>query len=162
RLLPALVLAALVAPLRADTPDDKDTVRDIGDRRELFVDDYLIGTQRGVALRLHSPVPREVALPLNQPWAGPTTGYTAVMKDGDLYRLYYTNDLGGSAPDCTSYAESKDGITWTMPKLGLFEFNGSRDNNLVWVGKGIHNFNPFRDTNPKASPEQRYKALAGG
>jgi hypothetical protein len=162
RLFLALVLALLAVPPRADAQDDKDTVRDIGDRRELFIDDYLVGTQRGVDLRLHPPTPREVALPLNQPWAGPTTGYTAVMKDGDLFRLYYTNDLGGTQPDCTSYAESKDGITWAMPKLGLFEFNGSRDNNLVWVGKGIHNFNPFRDANPRAAPEQRYKALAGG
>src|SRR5262249_8874124 len=142
RLIPALVLGALgvlAAPPRAEAQDNRSEVRDIGDRRELFIDDFLIDTRRGVDLRLHPPTPREVALPLNQPWAGPTTGYTVVMKDGDLYRFYYTNDTDGRTPDCTSYAESKDGITWTLPKLGLFDFKGSRENNLVWVGKGIHN-----------------------
>ena len=74
-------------------------VRDIGDRRELFVDDWLIDTLRGVTLRLHPAVPREVALPLDQPWAGSTVGFTAVFKDGDRYRLYYTSDSDGQRPD---------------------------------------------------------------
>src|SRR5688572_15361455 len=30
-----------------------------------------------------------------------------------------------------AYAESKDGIHWEKPKLGLREFNGNKDNNLV-------------------------------
>ena len=113
---------------------EPDAVRDLGDRRELFVDDWLIDTTRGVTLRLHPAMPREVALPLNQPWAGPTVGFTSVFKDGDRYRLYYTNDSDGQRPDCTSYAEGKDGIHWVMPKLGFVELNGSKDNNLVWRG----------------------------
>ena len=35
-----------------------DAVRDLGDRRELFVDDWLIDTSRGVTLRLHPAMPR--------------------------------------------------------------------------------------------------------
>ncbi|NUQ61264.1 MAG: hypothetical protein HUU20_02180, partial [Pirellulales bacterium] len=97
-------------------------VRDVSDRRELFVDDWLIESIQGAALVLHSPKPAEIALELNQPWAGPTTGFTVVMKDGDRYRLYYSNDSDGARPDATSYAESRDGIHWTTPKLGLFEF----------------------------------------
>ncbi len=156
-----LTIASLVS-LWADTPVDKDLVRDIGNRRELFADDWLIDTLRGVTLQLHSPTPREIALPLDQPWAGPTTGFTAIFRDDDRYRLYYSNDTDGSGVDYTSYAESKDGIHWTMPKLGLVEFQGSKDNNLIWAEKSIHNFNPFRDTNPKAPSDQRYKALGGG
>ena len=30
------------------------------------------------------------------------------------------------------YAESKDGVNWRKPKLGIVEYNGSRENNLVW------------------------------
>ena len=142
---------------------EEDAVRDIGDRRELFVDDWLIDKASGAALRLNPPTPRETVLPLNQPWAGPTTGYTTVFKDGDRYRFYASNDdYGSRVPDYTSYAESKDGVTWTMPKLGLVEFQGSKDNNIIWAEKGIHSFNAFRDENPRAPPEQRYKACAGG
>ena len=57
------------------------------------------------------------------------------------------------------YAVSNDGIHWVRPKLGLFEFNGSTDNNIVWDGVEVHNFTPFKDANPACKPEQRYKAL---
>ena len=29
------------------------------------------------------------------------------------------------------YAVSRDGVEWKKPNLGLVEYNGSRDNNLV-------------------------------
>jgi hypothetical protein len=57
------------------------------------------------------------------------------------------------------YAESKDGIHWTKPELGLFEFNGSKQNNIVWDSEGTHCFTPFLDTNPAAAAEARYKAI---
>src|SRR5262249_24523048 len=64
--------------------------------------------------------------------------------------------------EVTCYAESKDGITWTKPNLGLFEFLRSKDNNIVWMGgKETHNFTPFKDKNPSAPEAERYKALAG-
>ena len=60
------------------------------------------------------------------------------------------------------YAESTDGIHWTKPELGLFEFEGSKQNNIVWDGAGTHSFTPFMDTNPAAKPEAHYKAVAFG
>jgi len=62
----------------------------------------------------------------------------------------------------TCYAESDDGIHWRKPDLGLFEYDGSKNNNIVWMGVGTHNFTPFRDENPACRPAQRYKALASG
>jgi hypothetical protein len=60
------------------------------------------------------------------------------------------------------YAESKDGIHWTRPKLGLREWNGSKENNILWDdGYETHNFAPFKDTNPDCKPEARYKAVGG-
>ena len=59
------------------------------------------------------------------------------------------------------YAESTDGIHWNKPNLGLFEFQGSRKNNIIWNREGSHNFAPFKDTNPDAASEARYKALGG-
>jgi hypothetical protein len=44
----------------------------------------------------------------------------------------------------------------------LFEFQGSKENNIVWAGEGTHNFTPFKDANPDCAPDARYKALAGG
>ena len=65
--------------------------------------------------------------------------------------------------EVTCYAESRDGIHWEKPKLGLFEFNGSNENNIVWDGElaDTHNFTVFKDANPNCSADARYKALAG-
>lgn len=71
--------------------------------------------------------------------------------------MYYR----GSNSASTCYAESTDGIHWTKPELNLFEFNGSKRNNIVWQGIGTHNFTPFKDTNPKCPPKARYKAMGG-
>ncbi|WP_240928387.1 hypothetical protein [Thalassoroseus pseudoceratinae] len=60
------------------------------------------------------------------------------------------------------YAESSDGINWTKPNLGLVEFDGSKENNIIWDGVGSHNFAPFNDSNPLASPDAAYKALGVG
>jgi len=45
--------------------DVENTVRNIGSRLELFTDDWLIAETRNVELRLHNPVPQEVAIVFN-------------------------------------------------------------------------------------------------
>ncbi|HIE52779.1 MAG TPA: hypothetical protein EYP85_13575 [Armatimonadetes bacterium] len=140
----------------------------IGSRRELFVDDWLSERMEGVELRLHHPTPREVVIAFDQPWEGNTCAYVSVFQDGDRFRMYYrgsNHDLKTGKethPSFTCYAESRDGIHWTRPELNLFEFEGSKRNNIVWQGVGSHNFTPFKDANPACPPEARYKALGVG
>ncbi|MBO3808482.1 MAG: hypothetical protein FGF50_02665 [Candidatus Brockarchaeota archaeon] len=70
----------------------------------------------------------------------------------------------GRRPTRSSRAtlKSTDGVNWVRPLLSLFEFNGSKRNNIVWSGVGTHNFTPFRDTNPNCPREESYKALGVG
>ncbi len=142
---------------------------DIGSRRELLVDDYLIAAFEGDAkLKLHRPAPQEVAITTDNPWEGNTCAYYTIFQDGDLYRMYYrgshydTQKRQSAHPEVTCYAESKDGVHWTKPNLGLFEFNGSKDNNIVWDGIGTHCFVAFKDQNPNCEPDARYKGIARG
>lgn len=132
-------------------------------RWELFVDEVLIESKRGVALRLNTPVRREVVLTTDRPWEGPASAYFTAIQDGKKIRLYYRGYCPGdqSLEQATCMAESDDGIHFTRPNLGLFAFGGSKANNIVWQGLEAHNFAPFLDTNPKASPSARYKALGG-
>lgn len=138
----------------------------VGSRRELLVDTHLIARMEGAALKLHKPQAHDVAIVCDAPWEGNTSGYFTLFQDGDLYRCYYRGThhdeatKKGGHKETTCYAESKDGITWTRPKLGIVEFNGSKDNNLILIGEGCTNFSPFKDTNPNCPPESRYKALA--
>jgi len=142
-----------------------DNIRDIGSRLELFVDDWLIKEMDGIELKLNHPIPREVAIVFDKPWEGNTCGYVTVFEDNGKFRMYYR----GSRYDwenkkvthqLTCYAESKDGIQWERPELNLFEFDGTKKNNIVWMGEGAHNFTPFKDSNPDCEPEAQYKALA--
>ena len=142
---------------------------DLGDRRELLVDGWIVQRLEGQAvLRLNRPEPREVVLVTDAPWEGNTCAYYTVFQDGDRYRMYYRGShfdekvRRAAHREVTCYAESKDGIHWEKPSLGLFDFNGSKANNIVWDGIGTHNFTPFKDANPEAPPEARYKALARG
>ena len=141
---------------------------DIGSRLEPMVDDYLVESLNGVTLTLHEPVAREVAVVHDQPWEGNSCAYHTVFQDGDLYRMYYRGDHNPPGAfshtreghvEVTCYAESKDGIHWTKPALGLVEFQKSKQNNIVLSGPGAHNLAPFKDANPACKPEQRYKAL---
>ena len=110
-------------------------VLEIGSRRELFVDDFVIEHLLGGAmLRLHRPVPREIVIVHDAPWEGTSCGYHTVFQDGDIYRMYYRGmhfDLSEPKPDeelepVYCYAESDDGITWRKPDLDIIEFGGSR------------------------------------
>jgi hypothetical protein len=145
---------------------------DFGNRLELFVDEHLIDTMTdGAGLRLHKPIPREVALVTDKPWEGNMCGYVTVFRDEDAYRMYYKAwrmalEEGHMQEHHMhiAYAESEDGIRWQRPDLGLFDFDGCKKNNIVWQGegddlKGIHGFAPFKDANPVCPPEARYKAV---
>src|SRR5688500_2585666 len=111
---------------------------DIGSRRELFVDDHRIGSLRDARRQLHHPTPREIAIVHDSPWEGAGSGYHSVIRDDGLYRMYYRGSKLGVengklklGPEVYCYAESRDGITFTKPELGLHEYDGSKQNNII-------------------------------
>ncbi|NUQ62090.1 MAG: hypothetical protein HUU20_06360 [Pirellulales bacterium] len=142
----------------------------IGTRRELFVDRFLIEKLDSVSLQLQHPQPAGTALKFDQPWEGQVSGYVTVIHDGDLYRMYYRGrpltgygDNDPRSQEVTCYAESRDGITFTRPKLGLISFGGNKDNNAILadVGHVTHNFAPFLDSRPGVPASERFKAVGG-
>ncbi len=138
----------------------------IGSRLELFVDHFLIDQMKGTALQLNRPTAKNVAIAFDKPWEGNVCAYVTVFKDGDKCRAYYRGmnydpKAKKSGAEKVCYAESADGITWTKPELNLFEYEGSKANNIVWQDGGCHNFAPFKDPNPACAPDGRYKALGG-
>ncbi len=152
-----LVLLALTSTAVADPLD-------LGSRWELFVDDFLVQQAKGAHLKLHEPVKREIVLTTDAPWEGPTCAYFSAVQDGGKVLLYYRGSAGGSdhsEDQVTCVAESADGIHFTRPKLGIIEAGGTKENNVIWRGTESHNFAVFRDTNPAAKPEEKFKALGG-
>ncbi len=145
----------------------------IGSKRELFLDSTHIHKATGkVRLTLNKPRMKEIVLTHNKPWEGNVCGYNTIFKDGNIFRMYYrgwhfiqkgptVTDGHEDHPPVVCYAESKDGIHWKKPGLGICEFRGSTKNNIIWTGTGSHNFVPFLDTNPDCKPSGRYKAIGG-
>lgn len=169
------VVPGLVWTFRADGRKPPSAPIDIGSRLELFVDDYLIDRWSGKArLELHHPTPQEVVLQMDAPWEGNGCSYHSIIQDGDIYRLYYRGWQHSWQPDGSMvrphpgllcYAVSRDGIHWEKPKLGIVEFEGSKQNNIV-IDHYMHrtsvdagHITVFKDPNPECPPEVRYKAI---
>ena len=138
-----------------------DGVRAIGSRRELFVDRFLVDRLDNAVLQLHSP---QLAPAMTEP--ANSLEYGTIILDGDIYRLY-TRDhrnskFDGDVTEVTRYCESRDGIHWTRPNLGLVEVDGTRENNVILHQPPFcHNFCPMLDRRPGVPAEERFKALAG-
>jgi len=114
-------------------------------RTLLFVDDHNILYRSGTRRVLH-PLTRHSANPQlpgrDKPWEV-AIAWTSVYHDPATgrYQLWYQAFAGDEARDrtrrCTvCYAESTDGIHFTKPNLGLFDYNGIKDTAIVLVANG--------------------------
>lgn len=155
-LLLASTLAAADAPIQ------------IGSRRELFADSFLLESFSGTHLQQQTPRDEGVAFKFDQPWEGLFSGYATLvtLADGRL-RAYYRGkavaNKDGSEEEVTCVAESADGLHWTKPELGLYEVMGTRKNNVVLMKAhtATHNFSPFRDARHGVPEDERFKAFGG-
>ncbi len=156
-----IALFVNIAALRSAEP------LELNSDRELFIDHYLIEQLNGVSLLLHHPHDEGPVLNFDKPWEGPFCGYVTVIKDKNLFRLYYRGlpeaGADGSNIESTCYAESRDGVRWVKPNLGIYAYKGSKNNNIILKNAApvTHNFSPFLDTREGVNPKEKYKALGG-
>lgn len=140
---------------------------DIGSRVEMMVDDALISSADGLRFELNRPLPREIAICADKPWESVgSLVYNTVFEWNGRYHLYYRATGPENKGDRDSlqylcYARSTDGVHWEKPNLGIYDYQGGRDNNILMGGDICHNFTPFPDANPACPPDQIIKALAG-
>lgn len=119
---------------------------EIGFEPQYFVDDYLVDNRWGnkqkremVLRRFHSATKE----PVNPVIAG-DGGYVTVKRDAESgsFQLWYQKSHSVRGEDGkvkqslygVAYAESEDGIRWERPRLGLYDWLGSKENNVVWKG----------------------------
>src|SRR5215471_10622068 len=98
---------------------------DVGHKKQLFLDDYLIASRTNVFRRIH-PAEKFKANPVirqSEPWEDSMNiVYGSVIRDGDKYKAWYMSGPG------VSYAESDDGIHWVKPPLDLVPIHGAKTN----------------------------------
>lgn len=162
-LLSALQLVVLLGSANSAEQD----VIEVGSRRELFVDHYLIEKMDNVRLILNRPRDEGIAFKFDKPWEGAFCGYATIIHHGDLYRAYYRGRPQGGSDGGTDEvyccAESTDGVHWTKPELELYSVPGHAKNNIILADMApvTHNFCPMLDSRPAARADQRYKAIGG-
>ena len=162
-----LTALALVAAWPSVGNGQERAVIELGTRRELFVDHYLIDKLTGAELRLQSPRDEGNVLAFDKPWEGAFCAYVTILKDGEKYLAYYRGNpaagADGSPGETTCYAQSADGKTWTKPTLGLHVVAGTKENNVILANSApfTHNFCPMIDGRSGVPADQRYKALGG-
>ena len=183
-------LLAQLATLLTSTITFADVPLRIGSEKQLFIgpfdesgrDTYLVESMTNVEMTMNPAlVTGERLVAQDKPWEG--TGILDmrqfVLKDGDTFRMYYNalphhfvskdpkdprkNIWGRPYNRILCYAESKDGIRWTKPNLGLCEWNGSRESNILlpndnfeYVFSEMDGPCVFIDPNAK-TPDEKYK-----
>ncbi len=94
-------------------------------------------------------------IPMDRPWEGMGISMGTLIQENGKFRLWGgCQDSKGERYSC--YFESVDGLRWTKPSLGLVDFAGNTNNNLIGFSYGL----VFKD--PAALPEERYKTVWHG
>ena len=124
------LVALLLSLATTDCVAGPMTAMNVGDRTCLFLDDHFIDQQKGLTRTFHRGEPSATAvIEETEPWENWICLWGSCFYDpvAKVYRMYYqstlypSNEPGISFRDYLLYAESKDGVTWVKPKLGLNE-----------------------------------------
>src|SRR5262249_38756514 len=94
-------------------------------------------------------------------------GFGSVIYDPEQqkFRMWYSAlnaNEDPKLPELMCYAESGDGIHWIKPSLGLIDFKGSKDTNIVFstasTSYSYFRFAVLRDEKER-DPARRYKGI---
>ena len=139
---------------------------EIGNRKQLFIFDDIIAEKRGVERRQNAfkKFGSNPVLRWGAPWGERMAFvYGTVSYEDGLFRMWYT--VQGDARDWAAsiagvaYATSTDGVHWEKPRLGLVDWLGSKENNLVYCTgyRGNPNIPSIVRHEQEADPTRRYK-----
>lgn len=128
---------------------------DMGSRKRLFIDDDIIQDMKCLHRVLNQPR-KYLGNPILKPdqaWEKDTEyGWSkpcVLFDDEDgIYKMWYgvRENIPGPAysggKNTLAYATSKDGVHWEKPRLGLFAWGGTKENNIVfeplrWAVHGV-------------------------
>lgn len=142
--------------------------------RFLCWDDKNIEKSSNLQIVSHKPEKKNIALYCDDEWEGECNGYGTIVKTPDCYLMYYRatvhkynadgSGARGVSTNVVCVAQSHDAIHFTKPDLGIYEYNGSYHNNIVFAlpDKKLDTFSVLYDENPNCPEEERFKALTNG
>ena len=143
-------------------------------KHQLFVDRYLIAEMSGLQRRMHQLEYYEgnPVLAPTEPWEHNRnqSGSVYYFRDDGLFKMWYMTWASRDARPPNAlfpireagtlcYAVSKDDIHWERPHLGLVEFRGSKENNILMLTDGSH-FDSVNVMHTPRDQERPYKTMA--
>lgn len=158
-LVPNCSQAADKTPDRVYIDPVKDPVAGGPPFRRLFLDATIVEQSESLTRQFHSAEKYKgnPVVKMEHKWEGwgPYL-YGTVLQDQGKLRMWYSCIGNGARHIC--YAESPDGIHWEKPKLGIFEYEGSKDNNIIRQGNMP---SVIKLKNPP-SPDKKYALFCWG
>ncbi len=133
-----------------------------GRNKQLFLDDDAIESKYGLRRKLNQPERVGAIIrpdfqrgqgalqTASPPQWNPEKGVWEWWYRASQRNIYDKNTV--------HYAVSTDGLEWEIPNLGLYEWNGSRDNNVAVDPGGMTLDHALRDELDE-DPDRRYKGL---
>lgn len=144
------------------------------DAQTLFAfDNVSIPFTRSLKVTMHAPEKYERNPVVGRGKPGEADSYAihfygSIIRVGGKFRMWYvgTGDERGQNKHHDSslwrvlYAESTDGVNWTRPKLGLVDYRGNKDNNILKLDPFIGTINIKVLHEPEdPDPARRYKMV---
>ena len=130
---------------------------DIGSDRQLLIDDLLLDPDQSSSVTRTLNQPREIRRVLKPEHSWEVLGiqgYGTLIEDAGELKLYYLA-MGMEVKAMLCLATSTDGLNWKKPMLGLVEYQGSKQNNILPID--AMEGSVFID--PNAAPDKRYKLV---
>ena len=133
--------------------------------KQLFIDRRFIAHSQNVELHMNPPVKLGVVLRPERPWEDKSIGFCAsVIEHDGVFKAFYRADSHEKGAS-VCLATSRDGLHWERPRIGLYEFGGNTDNNIVF--RDTDNSAAYRGVgeaivllDPHDGAERRFKMIA--
>ncbi len=145
---------------------------EVGTRKQLFIDDSFFASSRGLELAVNNPITTGIAIKADKPWEkGGLQSYHTIVPDPaaghiKMYYMCFVREPGAkpNRRHILCCATSTDGIHWEKPNLGLIDFHGNKENNIVMIAmpnSEVPTYNELGQVviDPRDVPERRYKML---
>ena len=150
--------------------------KDVGSRRQLFIDNDVIAVVKNVTRRQHSPEkhPDNPLIQRDKPWEGipyfRSSTFNVLRDPADgLFKCWYSDFYEYFSKKQITldtllyriyYAQSEDGLNWEKPALGKHFVDGHDTNTVLGQLRDELIFCPSVFTDPRDSdPSRRYKTV---
>jgi len=162
-----VAVVVIVPPMCVVAADNEQAFRVPPGERQLFLDDVGILKIDNLKSTMHQPTKKGAVIRPDRPWEATlqTRSVPAWDEKEKVFKLWMITSTNVPGAAGTTFATSQDGVQWTKPVLGQWDFQGSRENNFValdpkmqWAENAIENavYDP-----DDADPARRYKGFLG-